>query len=509
MLSFIIRRLGASILVLLVASFLIYNLASLAGDPLGDLRGSTAPNKAALIAARIDQLQLNVPTPLRFFIWLGGILKVFIGQFTLGDSVNGHSVIGLVGSSAANTLQLVTAATLLAVIFGVAIGMSTAIRQYSGYDYTVTFLSFLFFSLPAFWVAVLLKLYVAIGFNNFLGSPVISPLSIAVISLVSGFIWMSIIGGEGKPRLIVFGSATVITAATLGFLVVTDWFTTPQLGPVLIAVLGALTALMVTSLTTGLSNRRALYAALITVGIGVALWYPLQFLFAAFPAFWMLELLGVLSIAVGLAVGYFMGRDDRWPAARTAAIMSFLVGLLVFADRLMRSWPDYVSAVGGRPIATVGANTPDLEGSIWLHVIDSYTHLLLPTMSLILISLAGYTRYARASLLEVMNQDYVRTARAKGLTERTVVMRHAFRNAMIPIITVVAFDVGGLIGGAVITETIFAWRGMGSLFTTALRDPLDLNVLMAVFLVVGTFAIVFNILADLAYTALDPRIRVS
>jgi peptide/nickel transport system permease protein len=108
-----------------------------------------------------------------------------------------------------------------------------------------------------------------------------------------------------------------------------------------------------------------------------------------------------------------------------------------------------------------------------------------------------------------MNQDYVRTARAKGLTERTVVMRHAFRNAMIPIITVVAFDVGGLIGGAVITETIFAWRGMGSLFTTALRDPLDLNVLMAVFLVVGTFAIVFNILADLAYTALDPRIRVS
>jgi len=439
-LSFIIRRLGASILVLLVASFLIYNLASLAGDPLGDLRGSTAPNKAALIAARIDQLQLNVPTPLRFFIWLSGLLKVFIGQFTLGDSVNGHSVLSLLGSSAANTLQLVTAATLLAVIFGVAIGMSTAIRQYSGYDYSVTFLSFLFFSLPAFWVAVLLKLYVAIGFNNFLGSPVISPLSITVISLVSGFIWMSIIGGEGKPRLIVFGSATVISAATLGFLVVTDWFMTPQLGPVLIAVLGALTALMVTSLTTGLSNRRALYAALITVAIGVALWYPLQFLFAAFPAFWLLGLLGVLSIAVGLAVGYFVGKDDRWPAARTAAITSFLVGLLVLADRLMRSWPDYLSAVGGRPIATVGANTPDLQGSIWLHVIDSYTHLLLPTMSLILISLAGYTRYARASLLEVMNQDYVRTARAKGLTERTVVMRHAFRNAMIPIITVVAFD---------------------------------------------------------------------
>jgi peptide/nickel transport system permease protein len=277
---------------------------------------------------------------------------------------------------------------------------------------------------------------------------------------------------------------------------------------VLIALLGGLSALMVTSLTTGLSNRRALYASLVTVAIGVALWYPLQFAFEAIPQIWFLFLLAILAIVVGVVVGFLMGKDDKWASARAAGITSFLVALLILVDRIMGAWPSYVQAVGGRPIATVGSGTPDLGGSIWVGMVDSYTHLLLPTISLVLISLAGYTRYARASLLEVMNQDYVRTARAKGLTERTVVMRHAFRNAMIPVITVVAFDVGGLIGGAVITETIFAWKGMGALFTDALHR-VDVNTVMGVFLVIGIVAIVFNILADIAYTALDPRIRVS
>jgi len=87
-------------------------------------------------------------------------------------------------------------------------------------------------------------------------------------------------------------------------------------------------------------------------------------------------------------------------------------------------------------------------------------------------------------------------------------MRHAFRNALIPLTTIVAFDVGGLIGGAIITETVFAWKGMGNLFNTALQQ-VDVNPMMGFFLVTGAVAIVFNILADLAYSALDPRIRVT
>jgi peptide/nickel transport system permease protein len=145
--------------------------------------------------------------------------------------------------------------------------------------------------------------------------------------------------------------------------------------------------------------------------------------------------------------------------------------------------------------------------------LDSFTHLLLPTAALLLASLAGYTRYTRASLLEVMNQDYIRTARAKGLSERAVVMRHAFRNALIPITTIVALDFGALIGGAVITERVFGWVGMGQMFQQALGaggSPWpDVNPIMGVFLVTGIAAVVFNLLADLIYTSLDPRIRVS
>jgi len=144
---------------------------------------------------------------------------------------------------------------------------------------------------------------------------------------------------------------------------------------------------------------------------------------------------------------------------------------------------------------------------MWVTGLDTFTHLVLPTIALLLISFASYTRYSRAGMLEVLNQDFIRTARAKGLPERTVVVRHAFRNMLIPITTLVAFDVGALLGGAVITERVFAIPGMGSLFNLGLSRG-DLNPVMAYFLVIAAMAILFNFLADLAYAALDPRVRV-
>jgi glutathione transport system permease protein len=139
---------------------------------------------------------------------------------------------------------------------------------------------------------------------------------------------------------------------------------------------------------------------------------------------------------------------------------------------------------------------------------DTFTHLILPTITLMLISLATHSRFARASMLEVMNQDYIRTARSKGLTERTVVMRHAFRNALIPMATVVAFDIAGLIGGAVLTERVFGWKSMGSLFSNGLTNA-DPNPVMAFFVVGALIAVLANLLADIAYAALDPRIRLT
>lgn len=106
-----------------------------------------------------------------------------------------------------------------------------------------------------------------------------------------------------------------------------------------------------------------------------------------------------------------------------------------------------------------------------------------------------------------MNQDYIRTARAKGLNERTVIMRHAFRNTLIPIATIVVVDFAGVIGGAIITEQIFGWYGMGNLFNRALNSY-DLNLLMGVFILTAFLALTANLVADLLYSALDPRIRV-
>jgi peptide/nickel transport system permease protein len=197
-------------------------------------------------------------------------------------------------------------------------------------------------------------------------------------------------------------------------------------------------------------------------------------------------------------------------SARTGGITAFVCFLIVLFDRYLHSWNLYVNDVAtGRPIATIGSQTPDLTGvSFWIQGLDVFSHLVLPTFALILASIASYSRYTRASLLDVLNQDYIRTARAKGLTERTVIMRHAFRNALIPITTILALDFGALIGGAVLTEYVFGWTGMGALFREALVN-VDLNPIMGVFLVTSTTAVLFNLIADLVYAGLDPRIRVT
>ncbi|MBG6054778.1 peptide/nickel transport system permease protein [Salinibacterium sp. CAN_S4] len=510
MATFIVRRLIASIFILLAATYLMYILTALSGDPLEDLRVSTAPNKAQLIEARTELLNLDVPPFLRYFIWLAGVGKCFIGQCDLGVTVQNQPVTVLLAQAAGSTLQLVTIASIVAIILGITVGITTALRQYSGYDYGVTFISFLFFSLPIFWVAVLLKQYIAIGFNDFLADPKIEYWIIPIIAVISGLIWMSIIPRKGLQKLLTFGIAAVATAGILFYMDVTDWFSTPHIGFVGIIISSVGIAFGVTLISTGLKRRRALYASLTVAAVGIAIYFPFLYGFSFGLELWGLVLIALLTIGVSFGIGWLFGGTDRLPVARTAAITGFLVAGLIALDRFMFVWNQYANSdrIKGRPIATVGSSTPGLEGSLWVQGVDLFTHLLLPTIALILISFASYTRYSRASLLEVMNQDYIRTARAKGLTERTVVVRHAFRNALIPIATIVAFDIGGIIGGAVITERVFGFVGMGQLFQNGL-DKVDPNPVMAFFLVTGGLAILFNLLADLVYAGLDPRIRVS
>jgi peptide/nickel transport system permease protein len=153
------------------------------------------------------------------------------------------------------------------------------------------------------------------------------------------------------------------------------------------------------------------------------------------------------------------------------------------------------------------ANLNSVDPGSGLHfVLDRAQHLALPVLVLMVANMATYTRFMRAAMLEVVNADYVRTARAKGLPERRVTMKHAFRNALIPLVTLVALNFGALMGGAVVTETVFALDGMGLYFITKLNagDPYPV---MAFLMVTAVFVVIFNLLADLAYGWLDPRVR--
>lgn len=139
---------------------------------------------------------------------------------------------------------------------------------------------------------------------------------------------------------------------------------------------------------------------------------------------------------------------------------------------------------------------------------DQLLRLILPTITLSLLLMANWSRYTRSSMLEVLRQDYVRTARAKGLTEVVVISKHALRNALIPLITIVTLQIPGLFAGAIITETIFNWRGMGLLFIESLVQS-DWPVALTYIMILSALIVMANLLADVLYSAADPRIRVS
>lgn len=133
-------------------------------------------------------------------------------------------------------------------------------------------------------------------------------------------------------------------------------------------------------------------------------------------------------------------------------------------------------------------------------------HMVLPVTTMSIISIAGYSRYVRSQMLEVISQDYIRTAYAKGLPQRMVLLGHALKNAALPLVTIEGMSLPLLIGGAVVTETIFAWPGMGRLYIEAASDT-DIPVLMGILMIISALVVVFQIITDITYTFLDPRIR--
>jgi peptide/nickel transport system permease protein len=219
----------------------------------------------------------------------------------------------------------------------------------------------------------------------------------------------------------------------------------------------------------------------------------------------------IVSVLLGVVVGVVSAVRQYKPVDHVSTGMAYLffstpvfvLGLLL-KDFLA---VDLNKAVGHTVLYTVGQSSPGVTGGSAL--INELQHAILPVLTLTLITYATWSRFQRAAMLDVLNADYIRLARAKGLSPRRVLFVHALRNALTPVVTVVAIDFAALLGGAVVTEIVFSWDGMGQYLLNGLTgaESPDVYAVQGWLMVAGSAVIGFNILADLLYGLLDPRVR--
>ncbi len=223
------------------------------------------------------------------------------------------------------------------------------------------------------------------------------------------------------------------------------------------------------------------------------------------PTFLLVGTAVSFAIVLGVLVGVFTARRPESPISHGVTVFSltgysmpvFWTGLLLVIM--------FASNVQWFPVS--GMRDVRLEGN-WLEEwIDVAHHLVLPAITLGVIYLAQYSRLSRASMLEVLQSDYVRTARAKGLAERRVVYKHALRNAVIPVVTVAGLQFGQMLSGALLVETVFNWPGLGRLAADSVFQR-DAPVLLGILILSSTLVVIINILTDVVYRLIDPRIRV-
>jgi peptide/nickel transport system permease protein len=190
----------------------------------------------------------------------------------------------------------------------------------------------------------------------------------------------------------------------------------------------------------------------------------------SFPTFW----LGLLLIIVFAADLQILPAGGMWDARKTPPFGT----------------PEYGTYFGAHPLAALG---------------DLISHLILPVITLVVVNIAGDSRFVRSAMIDILNQDFVRTARAKGVAERSIVFRHALRNALLPVVTNIALELPFLFTGAIVTETIFSWPGMGRQFIGAV-EAFDYPVLMGILVIAAVVVVAANLLADILYAIVDPRI---
>lgn len=233
--------------------------------------------------------------------------------------------------------------------------------------------------------------------------------------------------------------------------------------------------------------------------VGNSLWLQI-------PAF-------LLAVGVAVPVGIYsaLHQYSKTDFAATfftffgVSIPAFWFGIMmIYVFAVWHPWTA-VPLFGWLKLPAGGFSTPGVAPGLALYL-DRLRYMILPTVVLSLLFMAAYTRYTRSSMLEVIRQDYVRTARAKGLSEMTVVNKHALRNAMIPLVTIIALSIPALFAGAPLTETVFGWPGVGRLLVESVLAA-DFAVAQGIIIFLAALVIFFNLLADISYAFLDPRIR--
>ncbi len=213
----------------------------------------------------------------------------------------------------------------------------------------------------------------------------------------------------------------------------------------------------------------------------------------------------IITVSLALVLGILSAVKQYSVVDNVITTLSFIgfsmpiffiaLGLMLIFSVQFKAW--------GLPYLPTGADIWDKKDPVEL-----IQHLILPVSALVIILTAGYARYIRASMLEVLGLDYVRTARAKGLTSRAVLFKHALRNAALPLVTIIGLDIPFLLGGALVTEQVYAWPGMGRLFWEYAQRG-DFPVVLGILLIISTAVVIFTIITDIVYTFVDPRIRLS
>jgi peptide/nickel transport system permease protein len=219
----------------------------------------------------------------------------------------------------------------------------------------------------------------------------------------------------------------------------------------------------------------------------------------------------VLGTLIGVVVGAWGAVRQYRVSDRVITIVSLLListPTFVLAPLLMLPANTVNSALGFELFQYIGETSTTTAPGFWNGVVDRLQHLVLPTLTLALFAIAGYSRYQRNAMLDVLGQDFIRTARAKGLTRRQALLRHGLRTALIPMATLFAYSVGGLVTGAVFVEKIFGWHGMGEWAVQGIANQ-DTNIVAAITLFTGATVLLAGLLSDVIYAALDPRVRVS